>query len=47
MKTDKKVIEHFADRNIELIIKKTGKAVKTYNEISENKKVTATLHLTC
>ena len=47
MTIDKKVIEHFTDRNIELIIEKTGKAVNTYNEISENKKVIAALHLTC
>ena len=47
MKIDKKVITHFADKNIEVIIEKTGKAVKTYNEISENKKVIAALHLTC
>ena len=47
MKIDKKVIEHFTERNIELIIKKTGKAVSIYNEISENKKVIAALHLTC
>lgn len=47
MKIDKKVIEHFADRNIEVIIEQTGKAVQTYNEISENKKVIAALHLTC
>ncbi len=47
MKIDKKVIAHFKDRNIELIIEKTGKAVNTYNEISESKKVIAALHLTC
>ncbi len=47
MEIDKKVIEHFAKRNIELIIEKTGNAVNTYNEISENKKVIAALHLTC
>ena len=47
MKIKKKVIEHFADRNIELIIEETGKAVNTYNEISESKKVIAALHLTC
>ena len=47
MKIKKKVIEHFANRNIELIIEKTGKAVNTYNEIAENKKVIAALHLTC
>ena len=47
MKIKKKVIEHFSDRNIKVIIEKTGKAVNTYNEISENKKVIAALHLTC
>lgn len=47
MKIDKKVITHFADKNIEVIIEKTGKAVNTYNEISENKKVIVALHLTC
>ncbi|MBC8415257.1 MAG: hypothetical protein ISS80_05770 [Candidatus Cloacimonetes bacterium] len=47
MKIDKKVIVHFTNRNIELIIEKTGQAVNTYNEISENKKVIAALHLTC
>lgn len=47
MKIKKKVIEHFANKNIELIIEKTGEAVNTYNEISENKKVIAALHLTC
>ena len=47
MKIDKKVIQHFTNRNIELIIEKTSKAVNTYNEIAENKKVIAALHLTC
>ena len=47
MKIAKKVIEHFANRNIEVIIEKTGNAVNTYNEISESKKVIAALHLTC
>jgi hypothetical protein len=47
MKIDKKVVKHFADRNIEVIIEKTGKAVDTYNEIIENKEVIAALHLTC
>jgi hypothetical protein len=47
MKIKKKVIGHFADRNIKLIIEETGKAVNTYNETSENKKVIAALHLTC
>ena len=47
MKIDKKVIEHFTNRNIELIIEKTSKAVNIYTEISEDKKVIAALHLTC
>ncbi len=47
MKIDKKVIRHFADRNIELIIEKTGEAVNIYNEIAKSKKVIAALHLTC
>ena len=47
MKIKKKVIEYFANRNIELIVEKTDKAVNIYNEISENKKVIAALHLTC
>ncbi len=47
MKIDKKVIEHFANRNIEVILEKTGKAVNAFNEISESKKVIAALHLTC
>ncbi len=47
MKIDKKVIRHFAERNIEVFIEKTGKAVNIYNEIAENKEVIAALHLTC
>ena len=47
MKIDKKVIDHFADRNIEVVVEKTGKAVNIYNEIAENKEVIAALHLTC
>jgi hypothetical protein len=47
MKIKKKVIEHFDNKNIKLIIEQTGKAVDIYNEISENKKVIAALHLTC
>ena len=47
VKIDKKVVKHFANRNIKLIIEKTGNAVNTYNEITESKKVIAALHLTC
>jgi len=47
MKIKRKVVEHFDNKNIKLIIEKTDNAVDTYNEISESKKVIAALHLTC
>ncbi|MFH1783520.1 MAG: MTH938/NDUFAF3 family protein [bacterium] len=35
------------NRKIQLIVKKTANACNIYNELSKNKKVVATLHLTC
>jgi len=37
----------FESRGIEVMVEKTAAACKTYNKISESKKVVAALHLTC
>ncbi len=48
MKVAEEVIDYFKDKNIELIIKPTGEAVKTFNQLKEqNKKVAGAFHLTC
>jgi len=47
MKIDKKVISKLKDLNIELIAKKTEKAVEIYNQISSKQNIIMGLHLTC
>lgn len=39
--------EKVESHEIEVIVKKTGKASETYNEISEERETVAALHLTC
>ncbi len=39
--------EFVQSKGIELVVQGTGKACKTYNELSGTKKVVAALHLTC
>jgi hypothetical protein len=47
MKVPGKTIEYLKSRDMEVHIKKTGDAVKFYNDISFRKPVIAVLHLTC
>lgn len=48
MKVSDEVTDYFEDKNIELIIKPTGEAVKTFNQLKkQNKKVAGAFHLTC
>ena len=42
-----KVDDNIKNLGIELIIKKTAEAVTEYNRVYKDKKVVATLHLTC
>ncbi|MBW2983890.1 hypothetical protein KY361_02145 [Candidatus Woesearchaeota archaeon] len=48
MKVSEEVVDYFKDKNVELIIKPTGEAVKTFNQLKkQNKKVAGAFHLTC
>jgi len=47
MKVPDSVRQIFAERDIETIAQNTGSAVKTFNEISANRKVVGAFHLTC
>ena len=47
MKVPDETMRFIESKGIELIIEDTKNACKTYNKFKENKKVIATLHLTC
>ncbi len=48
MKVGKEVINCLQDRNVELVVKPTASAVKTFNRLTEkNSNVAAGFHLTC
>ena len=47
MKVPEETIKHIESGGIELIHRKTGDAVKIYNEMVDKKNVVACLHLTC
>jgi len=47
MRVSPKAKEKIGEEGIELIVEKTGDAVKTFNEISNARKAIAALHLTC
>ncbi len=47
MKIENQVKEECTKRGINLIIEKSGKAVQIFNELNQEQKVIAALHLTC
>jgi hypothetical protein len=47
MRVSPQTREYIESKGIELIIEPTEKACEIYNEISQDKKVVAALHLTC
>jgi len=47
MKIPLELIKYLESKNIEVIIKKTKEACDEYNQLYQNKKVIAALHLTC
>jgi len=47
MKVQGALREFVESKGIELIIKETEEACKTYNEMRDKKKVVAAFHLTC
>ena len=47
MKVSEEVINELKSRNIEVIIEKTEKAVKVFNEMIGKKNVVFAVHLTC
>ena len=47
MRVTRETRESLDDANIELIAAKTADAVNTYNEMRQERKVAAALHLTC
>jgi hypothetical protein len=47
MKVSKRVKDKCAEKGIELLIEKTEKAVKIFNQISGSKKTVGLFHLTC
>jgi hypothetical protein len=47
MKVGNDVVEQLRQRGIEVVVSPTPKAVQSYNELCDDKKVVAALHLTC
>ena len=47
MKVPPAIVEYARVHGIEMIVEKTTKAWKTYNEVRNDKNVVACLHLTC
>jgi hypothetical protein len=47
MKVSSQVIETISKLGIDLKVEKTGQAVHRFNELSQERKVVAVLHLTC
>jgi hypothetical protein len=47
MSLDDALVEKLESLGIELIVKRTGKAVEEYNKIYKDKRVVFALHLTC
>ena len=48
MKVDEKVLEHFKEKGIEVVMQMSGEAVNTFNELKQQKKkVAGAFHLTC
>lgn len=47
MKLPEVTRKHLADKGIELVAEKTGKAYRSFNELSKTKKVVGAFHLTC
>lgn len=47
MKVSRELREKLAQKDIEVFVEKTGKAVKLFNNLSNHKKVIAAFHLTC
>lgn len=47
MKVDKDVQAFMKDKGIQLLVEKTKDAVRTYNDIVQQKRVVGAFHLTC
>jgi hypothetical protein len=47
MKVPKELKQHLEEKNIELYVQRTGKAVEVFNSADKSKKVIGAFHLTC
>ncbi len=47
MKVPQEVKDYVRSKNIELVIENTRQAYKTYNRLSQSRRVVAAFHLTC
>ena len=47
MKVEKDVIAFMKDKGIQLSVEKTKDAVRTYNDLAQQKRVVGAFHLTC
>jgi hypothetical protein len=47
MKVPKELKKQLEEKNIELYVERTGKAVEVFNSADKNKKVIGAFHLTC
>jgi len=47
MKVPKELKQHLEEKNIELYVQRTGKAVDAFNSADKSKKVIGAFHLTC
>jgi hypothetical protein len=47
MKVPKELKQHLEEKNIELYVERTGKAVEVFNSADKSKKVIGAFHLTC
>jgi hypothetical protein len=47
MRVPEDTMNYLTSRGIEVIVEKTGKAVRIYNDLSSEKTVIAAFHLTC
>jgi hypothetical protein len=47
MKVPKELIKQLQEKNIELYVERTGKAVEVFNSADKSKKIIGAFHLTC